>query len=150
MRSVVVLAVVTAACAASEPPTTHVAHRAVGGPVEVAWQASSTGSGDDGEEIIGITLALGGRVVARDKLCCAGVMADQCRARADGSTVAYFACADALTRWEATLVSGAIVVTRIDTFIESPQLDRRTELARVPTTARWLVLVAHVRDASGR
>ena len=136
MRTILVFA--TAACATSAPLTPQLATRAVGGPVAISWQATRAGSGDDGEDIIAITLALGGHVVARDNMCCAGVMADQCVAHADGSAVAYMACAEALTRWEAKLVSGAIVVTRIDTLIE--QRDRRTELARVPTTATSLVL----------
>jgi hypothetical protein len=126
-----------AACAGSAPtPTTR-------REVSVSWKASKAGTGDDGEDIIGITFRLDGHIVARDQLCCAGVMADQCVAHADGSAMAYIGCAEALTRWEAKLVSGVIVVTRIDTLIE--QGDRRTELARVPTAATSLVLMPKSR-----
>jgi hypothetical protein len=133
-----VLALVTA-CAVSEPAaTTQLANRVATGPAEVVWRASSAGSGDDGEQLIDITLALRGRVIAHDVMCCEPVTADECHAHADGSDAVYIVCAEELTRWEAKLVAGAIVVTRIDTLIE--QRERRQELARIPTAAMSLVL----------
>jgi hypothetical protein len=135
-----VIAIVTAACAAREPAApTQLANRGAAGPAEVAWRASSARSGDDREQIT-ITFVLRGRVVAHDALCCSVAVADQCHAHAAGSDAFYIACAEELTRWEAKLVSGEIVVTRVDTFIESAQRERHRELARIPTAAKSLVL----------
>jgi hypothetical protein len=49
------------ACCATSP----LANRAAARSVAVAWSSS-----DEGDELIRITFAINGRVVARDVLCC--------------------------------------------------------------------------------
>jgi hypothetical protein len=138
VRAGVVLMLVIGACAASATVPTPLANRVVGGPIALDWRASAA-EHNPGESL-DITLAIGGRVVARDLLCCTVVVADQCRSHAAGLNKVYFVCADELTQWEAELVPGALVVTRVDTFLESRQPERRTQIARVATTATSLIV----------
>ncbi|HEY3802954.1 MAG TPA: hypothetical protein VGL61_10125 [Kofleriaceae bacterium] len=130
------LALVIGGCAASTTVPMPLANRLVGGPIALDWQASQHDPG----ESLDITLAIGGRVVARDLLCCTVVVADQCRSHAAGLNKVYFVCADELTQWEAELLPGTLVVTRVDTFLESRQPERRTQIARVATTATSLIV----------
>jgi hypothetical protein len=134
----VVLALVSTACAASATAPAPIANRIIGGPIALDWRASE--AADARGESLDITLAISGRVVARDLLCCTVVVAAQCRPHDAGSNSVSFECADELTRWEAELVPGAIVVTRVDTFLDSPQSERRKQIARITTTATSLVV----------
>jgi hypothetical protein len=132
----VVLALVSTACSASVTAAP-IANRIVGGPIAIEWRASE--APDPRGESLDITLAIGGRIVARDLLCCTVVSAGQCRPYPAGVNSISFACADELTRWEAELVPGTIVITRVDTWLDDPRPERRKQIARIATTATSLV-----------
>lgn len=116
--------------------------RRAGDPLSatISWRAADTG--DDDTQAVTISLVLDGRVVAHDELHKSSDMASSCRPRFETSTVASIACPDDLVAWEATLEPGrAIVVTRIDTFLDTPKHpERRHELARISTRATSMVL----------
>lgn len=106
----------------------------------ISWRAADTS--DDGAQVVAISLVVDGRVVARDELHKSSDMASSCRPRFESSTVASIACPDDLVVWKATLEPGrAIVVSRIDTFLDTPEhRERRHEVARMSTTATSMVL----------
>lgn len=136
MRSVVWLVFVIA-CGGSE----HIPTRAGDPrPATISWRAAD--SGHDDNQVLAISLVLDGRVVAHDELHKSSDMASSCRPRFESLTVASIACPDDLVAWEASLEPGhVIVVTRIETFLDTPQQrERRRELARISTTATSMVL----------
>ena len=136
MRNIVWLALVVA-CGRTET-----AARRAGDPqsASISWRAAD--KSDDDAHVVTISLVLDGRVVAHDELHQPSDMASSCRPRFESPTVSSIACPDDLVAWEASLEPGhAIVVTRIETFLDTPQQrERRHELVRISTTATSMVL----------
>jgi hypothetical protein len=73
-----------------------------------------------------------------------GCNAAQFHAYPDGANADVFVCPGELTAWEAQLGSGEIVVTQVDTWLDSPDPVRRHVIARIPTVATSLVFLGDV------